>query len=546
MLDWRPTQQPVLSPHLAADAMDTTTICASAYMTPSKRAVEAPLTERMANGQQRPLGSGALSQPSSEAPLHSSADSSSDDDELDHENARGEGMFESGRTRWRPSEDEKRILYVELQKNAYPDVATKDGLARRMGVARPQISKWFQHRREVLSKATGFVGYVQRARRTAEQRALLDKSFEIDPYPSAQTVAELVEKLELSPKQVKLWFKHRRHAKIRVAPPTSPTGPILPARPASSSPPLIGISPLIYSSNCSPPSLATQKENCQSPPSEPSNVLAGALPAHLVSAASPPIGRKFEAVSPCEGKSPLISGSSIEDKGLARMTTPASDSSAHGSMEKTKTSDDWRHSGREDVVHDSTPKKSEEARDFFVPSLPLPRVDLSWPVHWSHQPQQYLPQAAQGQQGLPAVALPPPPMPGDRGLPFQLPGTSHIQRDYSSGLAQLQRSSLAAVAICCGPWQPPRDVAERLGNYLGLSTESVFAWFTSDEASQIARMYVRRPQHVEYPLPAIVVPHLVHVPMHSQSVRLEPVSSFPSDFASKKGTAQGSSHPIPQ
>lgn len=71
--------------------------------------------------------------------------------------------------RWRPTPDEKRLLQEEMNRNAYPDIATKERLAARMGVARPQISKWFQHRREALSKSGSFVGVTQRARRTPEE-----------------------------------------------------------------------------------------------------------------------------------------------------------------------------------------------------------------------------------------------------------------------------------------------------------------------------------------------------------------------------------------
>lgn len=76
--------------------------------------------------------------------------------------------------RWRPTPQQKQILQCELEKNPYPDISTKAELAEQMGVNRPQISKWFQHRREALAKSGNFVGVSQRARRTNEQLSILN------------------------------------------------------------------------------------------------------------------------------------------------------------------------------------------------------------------------------------------------------------------------------------------------------------------------------------------------------------------------------------
>jgi hypothetical protein len=527
-------------------------------MSPPKPATEPPLAEQGTGLDDRTTArarsTGTLCQPSSggqaqqlrleqQQQLHASSGSSFD---LDHEDdASGQGLFETVRTRWRPSEAEKRVLYAELQKNAYPDVGTKDGLAHRMGVGRPQISKWFQHRREVLSKATGFVGYVQRARRTSEQRALLDKAFEKNPYPAMQTIAELVEKLKLSPKQVKLWFKHRRHAKMRTTPATSRPAPSSPEGAGPSSLPLTGISLLIHSSNfrrSSPPPSAED----QSPPPAPSNTIVRIDSAPTGRSSSPLSSHQLEHMERHDDPPSSFSHDGGVERSISGKNVPLSGISSHGSRAMSGVSAGQNmNASRLGIVpgHQALSSgKIVESSHCGSPSFPFSRQDLTWPrVCGFHTP---LSQTAMpGQHPLSAVPLQPPPEPGGHGAPFQVSGLGHLPVDCISNLEPVQRSSLASVAICCGPWQPPHDVAERLGQYLGLTSDAIFSWFASEEASQIARMYVRRAQPVEYPLPGMAVPHLVHVPMFSQSLRLEHVPSFPSDLARTTIGAQGPGHP---
>lgn len=77
-------------------------------------------------------------------------------------------------TKWKPSEEQKKWLNNEFQGNPYPNMETKSRLAENLCVKRSQISKWFQHKRESMSKLGRFHGQKQRERRTAEEVAVLE------------------------------------------------------------------------------------------------------------------------------------------------------------------------------------------------------------------------------------------------------------------------------------------------------------------------------------------------------------------------------------
>lgn len=76
--------------------------------------------------------------------------------------------------RWKPSESQRRLLSATFAQNPYPDVTTKNLLAEQLGVNRPRVSKWFQHRRESATRAGCFQGVEQRARRTPTELLVLN------------------------------------------------------------------------------------------------------------------------------------------------------------------------------------------------------------------------------------------------------------------------------------------------------------------------------------------------------------------------------------
>lgn len=98
-----------------------------------------------------------------------------------------------------------------FHEDAYPELAKKTALAEQLGVTTTQISKWFQHRRESLTRLGQFKAQYNRTRRTPEELDVLQNAFDIDRYPTAEKLAELESQLQgVTAKQIKLWFKHRR------------------------------------------------------------------------------------------------------------------------------------------------------------------------------------------------------------------------------------------------------------------------------------------------------------------------------------------------
>lgn len=95
--------------------------------------------------------------------------------------------------------------------NPYPELKKKSQLALKLGVTTTQVSKWFQHRRETLTRLGQFKAQYNRTRRTPAELDVLQQSFEMDRYPSAERLSQLEQQLDgVTAKQIKLWFKHRR------------------------------------------------------------------------------------------------------------------------------------------------------------------------------------------------------------------------------------------------------------------------------------------------------------------------------------------------
>lgn len=113
--------------------------------------------------------------------------------------------------KWRVTPAQKEILMKAFDEDAYPELQKKVQLAETLGVTTTQISKWFQHRRESLTRTGQFKAQYNRTRRTPEELDVLQAAFEVDRYPTAERLAELEAQLAgVTAKQIKLWFKHRR------------------------------------------------------------------------------------------------------------------------------------------------------------------------------------------------------------------------------------------------------------------------------------------------------------------------------------------------
>lgn len=114
-------------------------------------------------------------------------------------------------SKWRVTPAQKDALLAAFREEPYPELARKNALAAQLGVTTTQISKWFQHRRESLTRVGQFKAQYNRTRRTPEELDVLQNAFEIDRYPTADRLAELESQLSnVTAKQIKLWFKHRR------------------------------------------------------------------------------------------------------------------------------------------------------------------------------------------------------------------------------------------------------------------------------------------------------------------------------------------------
>lgn len=114
-------------------------------------------------------------------------------------------------TKWRVTPSQKERLLAAFAEEAYPSPKQKAALASQLGVTGTQISKWFQHRRESLTRLGQFKAQYNRSRRTEHEIQVLQKAFDENSYPTAERLAQLENELKnVTSKQIKLWFKHRR------------------------------------------------------------------------------------------------------------------------------------------------------------------------------------------------------------------------------------------------------------------------------------------------------------------------------------------------
>ncbi len=113
--------------------------------------------------------------------------------------------------KWRVTPSQKERLLAAFSEEPYPSPKEKAALALQLGVTGTQISKWFQHRRESLTRLGQFKAQYNRSRRTEHEVKVLQKAFDENSYPTAERLAQLESELKnVTSKQIKLWFKHRR------------------------------------------------------------------------------------------------------------------------------------------------------------------------------------------------------------------------------------------------------------------------------------------------------------------------------------------------
>lgn len=132
--------------------------------------------------------------------------------------ARGRGRRR--RLVWTPSQRE--ALRACFERNPYPGIATREELARAIGIPEPRVQIWFQnersrqlrqHRRESRpwpGKRGPQEGRRKRTAVTRSQTALLLRAFQQDRFPGIATREELARETGLPESRIQIWFQNRR------------------------------------------------------------------------------------------------------------------------------------------------------------------------------------------------------------------------------------------------------------------------------------------------------------------------------------------------
>ncbi|KAL4825951.1 hypothetical protein H8958_014973 [Nasalis larvatus] len=132
--------------------------------------------------------------------------------------ARGQGRRR--RLLWTPSQ--RGTLRAFFERNPYPGIATREELARAIGIPEPRVQICFQnersrqlrqHRRESRpwqDKRRPQEGRRKRTAVTRSQTALLLRAFQQDRYPGIATREELARETGLPESRIQIWFQNRR------------------------------------------------------------------------------------------------------------------------------------------------------------------------------------------------------------------------------------------------------------------------------------------------------------------------------------------------
>ncbi len=79
--------------------------------------------------------------------------------------------------KWRVTPAQKERLLKAFAEEPYPDPTRKTRLAAQLGVTGTQVSKWFQHRRESLTRLGQFKAQYNRSRRTDRELQVLQSKY---------------------------------------------------------------------------------------------------------------------------------------------------------------------------------------------------------------------------------------------------------------------------------------------------------------------------------------------------------------------------------
>lgn len=121
------------------------------------------------------------------------------------------------------SEDQRRTLEGAYEDNDRPDLTTRQKLAAELGVTETQTRVWFQNRRngnsvvrrnksEQCSVTSSSDSSAIRKRHvfSNNHRSVLEQSYESNPRPSSATIEKLAEELDVTERQIKVWFQNKK------------------------------------------------------------------------------------------------------------------------------------------------------------------------------------------------------------------------------------------------------------------------------------------------------------------------------------------------
>ncbi|XDA81363.1 hypothetical protein R6Z07_011475 [Ovis aries] len=124
---------------------------------------------------------------------------------------------------------QKDALQALFQQNPYPGIATRERLARELGIAESRVQVWFQNqrrRRFKQSRSPPEHRSPEKARRkrtvvSPSQTSILVQAFRRDPFPGIAAREELARQTGIPEPRIQVWFQNRRARH----PQQSPSGP---------------------------------------------------------------------------------------------------------------------------------------------------------------------------------------------------------------------------------------------------------------------------------------------------------------------------------
>nr|XP_012627987.1 homeobox protein ceh-8 [Microcebus murinus] len=139
--------------------------------------------------------------------------------------SRATGEKETRRDKTIYSQGQKEILKAWFQHDPYPDKATKELLARAIGVPESKIRSWFkQHRARQRQLKSGYcLGHDQSQKHSHPQRCCQDQTFimrtqrnklveafERNPFPDIDSREKLAIQTGIQGSEIEVWFQNQR------------------------------------------------------------------------------------------------------------------------------------------------------------------------------------------------------------------------------------------------------------------------------------------------------------------------------------------------